>query len=597
MNTQTPSPEEVRKELEHILASPHIQASEKRREFLHFIVEESLAGRAGRLKGYTIAVTVFGRDESFDAQSDAVVRVEARRLRRDLESYYMNAGNVDSVRISIPKGGYVPQFEKISVEASPMSASDTEAALTGHSADASVTDIFATKAPASRRRFRMQVMAATALFAVLVIALHFWMSVPSARIHGISADADIPSVIVLPFEVLGSTDANPYLAAGVSQELVNNLLRFPGFRLYTQVVRPETIPSGEQTQAQLVSNLTYVISGSVLEEGEKARVIAQMMFAETGEVLWSESYDTPLDPNAMIQRQRDMAGEIATVLGQTYGYIHDDLVSRMETPEISSMQSYICVLRAQEFRRTFSQEQFASILDCLENAVRVDPNYSDAWAMLCWLHMDAGRLEFYGHEQLQMEYDKAFQAGSRAVQLGPDNTMALKALASINYFMGRYAESERLARRAVELNPNDPEGLVQLGWRLAARGNFQEGIPNLERAIDRSVNPPGWYFHFIAIDRYLAGDYEQMLIIAERSAVDGSSLGKALIAIANGALGKREETRQALLRMADGKLLAADPAAYFLRHGATNEIVEALTAGLAQAESVAFGNPERVESG
>ena len=70
------------------------------------MVEELLAGRADRLKGYTIATDVFGRDESFDPQTDPVVRLEARRLRRALEHCYLTAGRDDPIRIEIPKGGY-----------------------------------------------------------------------------------------------------------------------------------------------------------------------------------------------------------------------------------------------------------------------------------------------------------------------------------------------------------------------------------------------------------------------------------------------------------------------------------------------------------
>ena len=98
-----PSEDEVRVELERILSNTDIQASEKRSAFLQFIVEETLAGRARNLKGYSIAVAVFGRDETFDAQADPIVRLEARRLRRDLDSYYVAAGARDAVRISIPR--------------------------------------------------------------------------------------------------------------------------------------------------------------------------------------------------------------------------------------------------------------------------------------------------------------------------------------------------------------------------------------------------------------------------------------------------------------------------------------------------------------
>ena len=82
---EQPSPGEVRAQLERVLASPEFRANERRRQFLTFVVEQTLAGRAQSLKGFTIAVAVLGRDETFDPQTDPVVRREARRRRRALE--------------------------------------------------------------------------------------------------------------------------------------------------------------------------------------------------------------------------------------------------------------------------------------------------------------------------------------------------------------------------------------------------------------------------------------------------------------------------------------------------------------------------------
>jgi hypothetical protein len=102
----------VRRGLERILASPGFDASARNRRFLEYIVEETLAGRADRLKGLSIAIDVFGRDATIDPQHDPVVRIEAAKLRRSLERYYLIAGQDDPIRIDIPKGAYVPTFEQ-----------------------------------------------------------------------------------------------------------------------------------------------------------------------------------------------------------------------------------------------------------------------------------------------------------------------------------------------------------------------------------------------------------------------------------------------------------------------------------------------------
>jgi hypothetical protein len=110
------APEAVRTELERIIGSADFDATRRNRRFLRYIVEESLAGRSERLKAYNIALSVFERDERFDPQMDAIVRIEARRLRRSLERYYLTTGNADPIRIEIPKGGYAPVFRSAPAE-------------------------------------------------------------------------------------------------------------------------------------------------------------------------------------------------------------------------------------------------------------------------------------------------------------------------------------------------------------------------------------------------------------------------------------------------------------------------------------------------
>lgn len=124
---------EVRSELQRILNSNNFTASDRNRRFLEYVVEESLAGRAGRLKAYNIATSVFGRPDSFDPQIDPVVRMEAGRLRRAIERFYLLEGRVCSVTIAMPKGGYVPEFRAAGAQSDvgePAKATNGSAPLT-----------------------------------------------------------------------------------------------------------------------------------------------------------------------------------------------------------------------------------------------------------------------------------------------------------------------------------------------------------------------------------------------------------------------------------------------------------------------------------
>jgi len=105
-----PTEEQIREELERVLASHEFRSSKRSRDFLRYVVENTLAGRAGLLKERTIGIEVFGRPTSYDPSDDATVRVKAGEVRKRLGLYYSSEGIAHSVRIDLPSGTYVPEF-------------------------------------------------------------------------------------------------------------------------------------------------------------------------------------------------------------------------------------------------------------------------------------------------------------------------------------------------------------------------------------------------------------------------------------------------------------------------------------------------------
>ncbi|MGO9263516.1 MAG: hypothetical protein ACLQBA_01305 [Candidatus Binataceae bacterium] len=105
-----PRPNEIRDELGRIVASAIFRDSLRLTSFLRFVVEAALAGKSSQIKAYTIAIEALGRPTSFDPQTDAIVRVQAGRLRHALDRYYAGSGRDDHVGIALLRGGYVPVF-------------------------------------------------------------------------------------------------------------------------------------------------------------------------------------------------------------------------------------------------------------------------------------------------------------------------------------------------------------------------------------------------------------------------------------------------------------------------------------------------------
>lgn len=109
--------ERVREQLAKILASKEFENSERLCRFLQFGVEALLRGEQDQVKEYLIGKMVFDRNADYDPRIDPIVRVEARRLRKKLDDYYVGVGALDVVRIQVPKGSYVPEIQL--VESSP----------------------------------------------------------------------------------------------------------------------------------------------------------------------------------------------------------------------------------------------------------------------------------------------------------------------------------------------------------------------------------------------------------------------------------------------------------------------------------------------
>jgi hypothetical protein len=144
--------------LSDVLAHPDFAASNRLSAFLKFIVTETLEGRADRLKAFSIAVTVYGRDETFDPQANSIVRVEATRLRRMLDRYFRDEGKDAPVEIRIPKGRYVPEFVR-------KSDADQKRAAAG-----TVPETAPASASRPRSPLRLALMALMALVPLVMVA-------------------------------------------------------------------------------------------------------------------------------------------------------------------------------------------------------------------------------------------------------------------------------------------------------------------------------------------------------------------------------------------------------------------------------------------
>src|SRR5689334_9504375 len=111
---------QIREELNRVLSSHEFRSSKRSQDFLRFVIESTLGGRADMLKERTIGIEVFGRSTDYEPSDDATVRVKAGEVRKRLGIYYSSEGAQNPVRIELPSGTYVPEFRVVDARTLPL---------------------------------------------------------------------------------------------------------------------------------------------------------------------------------------------------------------------------------------------------------------------------------------------------------------------------------------------------------------------------------------------------------------------------------------------------------------------------------------------
>jgi tetratricopeptide (TPR) repeat protein len=182
MPPDLPSPDTIRAALEKIVTSPQLESSPSLCRFLRYVVAETLEGRGGMIKEYSLGAEVFGRGDEFDPRIDPIVRVQARNLRARMAKYYAGPGAQEAVIIDLPKRTYVPVFtvrEAAPVEATAMEAA-AEAASAAEPEPAAAAES-APPEPPARRKPPFRMIAAAMMIAMVGGALTLPMH--PARAH------------------------------------------------------------------------------------------------------------------------------------------------------------------------------------------------------------------------------------------------------------------------------------------------------------------------------------------------------------------------------------------------------------------------------
>ncbi|WP_455274407.1 adenylate cyclase [Rhizobium herbae] len=485
-----PTQEEVRAQLERILSSREFPSGGRGAAFLKYVTEETLAGRAHRLKAYSVAIEVFNRSAGF-SQDDPVVRIEAGRLRRVIERYYLIAGQNDPVRIDIPKGGYVPTF----------TWNDAPIEATGDELNEDVPG----RGAFGWRRLGWSVLAMVVAFVCAGLGYYAGVLTGPATGRSVGQVPDEPTLVIAPFADLGDGPQAARYAAGLTEELLTALPRFKEITVFGRETSKALPPGVEASQVRDGLGAHYLLAGGVRVAGDKVRVTVRLVNTSNGSILWSQDYDQDLDTHELLTIQSDVASKVATAIAQPYGIIAKSLAAN---PPPDDVGVHDCTLRFYAYREELNPETHLIARDCLEKAVARFPAYATAWSMLSILHLDEGRFEFNPQSDKGPAMERALGSARRAVSLEPGNTRALQALMTALFFNNQTKEAFEVGEEALAANPNDTEFLGELGTRVAFSGQWERGAELLDRAIKLNPGGAGYYFGTRALIATMLRDHD-----------------------------------------------------------------------------------------
>jgi adenylate cyclase len=407
-----PSTKAVRAQLDRILGSGDFDGSPRSREFLRFIVEETLAGRAEGLSQGVIATRVLQRRDDFDPTVDPIVRIQAGRVRRSLERYYLLSGKHETLRIALPRGAYVPTFS-VPAEAEPATAPEL---------------------PADR--------------AVMATRYPDW-----------------PTVVVHPFEPARPGPEHAALAARMTEELCLELGRHRDVHTLLQ----EQL---DQQELPRRTRVRFAVGGRLRDVGGELSVTTQLVDHATGQQLWGDEYHTTPRPGRWSGSLDDVARVIAGRVGAEEGIVVQLLAGERRRGRPAVTTPYDAILLSYEFFLARDTQLLLTTLEALRHVVKTDPECGVAWTRLARVTLANHAFEL---TPLSTPLDETITCAHHGVRIEPSSRRARCVLAAALLVKGELASARDELEEALRLGSESLVWLEHIGYFLSLVGDGERG--------------------------------------------------------------------------------------------------------------------------
>lgn len=353
---------------------------------------------------------------------------------------------------------------------------------------------------------------------------------------------DRPSIAVLPFINLSDDPQNEYFADGLAEEILNLLVRIREIDVASRT--SSFFFKGKDVDIKAVAQrlgVGSVMEGSVRRQGDRIRVTAQLIEAESGFHIWSETYDRKMED--IFEIQDDIARKVVNALELVISSDSRELLNRAPT---ESLEAYQYLLQGRNYLRgEHSDTRLESAQKLFESAIEIDRDFAEAYAGLCDtflaryersrsteffelaerachrgltldsaasdVHAALGNLyRFSGqHDKAEIEYQQAIASNSMDIE-------SYIGLADTYVQEDRLDEAESLYQKVIELQPGNWRGYQEKGRFLYYAGRVPESIGLFARAVNLAPDVASGYLN-LGSSYYLLGDFESAAIAWRKS--------------------------------------------------------------------------------
>jgi TolB-like protein len=350
-----------------------------------------------------------------------------------------------------------------------------------------------------------------------------------------------PAITVLPFVNLSQEPDTDYFSYGLTEDIIRLLAR----NRWLDVLSRHSAAAfkGREVPAQEIGaalGVRYLVQGSVLKRGERLRIAADLISAETGRQLWSESYDLGLAD--ILQIQDVMAQQIAAVIEPELGRLEREAAMRRPPDNLDAWDLY---QRGLWNLWGFTTPSMADAEALFRQAIELDPGFARASGALSYVHLQ--RSFACRPEERPALLESAMRLARVSVALDDRDCMNLCVLGRAHCALQDHEEAIAALEQCIALNPSFAQGHFALGFTMVWAGREEEALALVQRAVELSPRDPHLTsFHYVqALAHFSLGDLEASLACSRRAMRLQNAVHSAFVvhAAALGLLGRTVEAR------------------------------------------------------